>query len=415
MDHKLTKGQNSNYEINLTVSQDEMSSLKDKALKAFQRDLQLPWFRKGFVPLHMVEQNVKPEYIKMWIYEEAIHTWLNKIISENSNIRFIWNIYDLNQDEKTDKVIFTFKLDIYPEVEVLNKNWETIKIEKVNDNVSDQEITDTLLNIKKQYAEYVDTDKATENTVIKVKYNILEKNWNSLHNGSLFFWEEDYAEFPALKDTFNGKAKWDIVEISYKEKEIPHVLHYHKEEWKPSKISFEIIEIKNVILPEFNKETLNKFFWDEITTEEQLKEKIAETIGSQKKEMWLLQAIDKCLDEAKTSLNVSMPQTIISEEVKSRIEAMKKRFGWEDGFNKYFKAMWEDKMKQAIEEIQTSAKVSLEKFFLFRKLVELLWLENEINWEVNLDAEKKVYEKLASDETPKKKAPAKKTTKTKEE
>jgi len=42
MDHKLTKGQNSNYEINLTVSQDEMSSLKDKALKAFQRDLQLP-------------------------------------------------------------------------------------------------------------------------------------------------------------------------------------------------------------------------------------------------------------------------------------------------------------------------------------------------------------------------------------
>jgi len=29
-------------------------------------------------------------------------------------------------------------------------------------------------------------------------------------------------------------------------------------------------------------------------------------------------------------------------------------------------------MKQAIEEIQTSAKVSLEKFFLFRKLVELL-------------------------------------------
>jgi len=46
MDYKLTKGPQSNYEINLTVTPEEMASNKAKALKGFQKDMDVKGFRK---------------------------------------------------------------------------------------------------------------------------------------------------------------------------------------------------------------------------------------------------------------------------------------------------------------------------------------------------------------------------------
>jgi hypothetical protein len=42
------------------------------------------------------------------------------------------------------------------------------------------------------------------------------------------------------------------------------------------------------------------------------------------------------------------------------------------------------------EQIQTASKESLEKFFILRKLVELLDIK-DINWENTIDAEEKIY------------------------
>ena len=58
------------------------------------------------------------------------------------------------------------------------------------------------------------------------------------------------------------------------------------------------------------------------------------------------------------------------------------------------------------DDIKKSANESLEKFFVLRKLVELLEI-TDINWENGLDAEKKIYAKLVSSD----KAPAKKAAK----
>jgi FKBP-type peptidyl-prolyl cis-trans isomerase (trigger factor) len=46
-----------------------MIRLKQDALKQFQEEISLPGFRKGHVPLEMVEQQVKAEYLSMSIVE----------------------------------------------------------------------------------------------------------------------------------------------------------------------------------------------------------------------------------------------------------------------------------------------------------------------------------------------------------
>ncbi|MEI7478420.1 MAG: hypothetical protein WCJ81_08365 [bacterium] len=71
--------------------------------------------------------------------------------------------------------------------------------------------------------------------------------------------------------------------------------------------------------------------------------------------------------------------------------------------------MGEAKTNELYDDIRKSAQESLEKFFILRKLVELLEIA-DVDWNKHLDAEKKLYDKLVGE----KKAPAKKAAKKEE-
>ena len=86
MKYELTKWNNSNYEISITIPNEDSSKYKEKILKKIQQDMEVPGFRKGHAPLEMVEEKANPEYIKMGIYEEIVNEWLKKIIEERAQL-----------------------------------------------------------------------------------------------------------------------------------------------------------------------------------------------------------------------------------------------------------------------------------------------------------------------------------------
>jgi hypothetical protein len=89
--------------------------------------------------------------------------------------------------------------------------------------------------------------------------------------------------------------------------------------------------------------------------------------------------------------------------MKARIKQLGDRMGGEEWLKQYFTKIGEQKTNELYDDIKKSAQESLGKFFVMRKLVELLWIE-DVDWNTNLDAEKKLYAKLASDSMPAKKA-----------
>lgn len=396
MDYKLTKWQNSNYEVELTVMNEEFASFKEIVLKNFQKDMKVDGFRPWKVPLDMVEKSVRPEYLNVWIYEEAIHKWIDRILEENQDLKLIWQIYDLNHSSKEDKAIITFKIDEYPEVVVLNENWKSLSMSKIDDTASEEEIEKTLLNLRKQYATYEDTESVDNNCVFKIKMDYKDSDWNVIDSGKIMLWEEELQEHKELITMFFGKKVWDKLEENYDVKSLPLVLQSLKKDLNPVKVEFEIIDIKQVKLPEMDTENIKKLFNnDNIESLDQLKERISELIVSQKKESLIMQWIDELLESAKSTLQVSVPMTIVKDEIDSRIKSLQERFWWESAFNEYLNKAWEESKNQMIQELSSAAKTSLEKFFIFRKYIELLWLDKEIDWNKPMDAELKVYEKIA--------------------
>jgi FKBP-type peptidyl-prolyl cis-trans isomerase (trigger factor) len=161
-----------------------------------------------------------------------------------------------------------------------------------------------------------------------------------------------------------------------------------------SKTEFTIGDIRTVTLPDFTAENIKKFFGnDEVKTKEELEVKVRELIENQKEESLLMQAVDQLLEESKASLTIHIPHTLTNEEVKTRMESLQKRLGGEDQMKQYFQQMGEEKENEMKTSIRTAATSSLEKFFLLRKLTELLEIK-DINWEESMNVERKLYEKL---------------------
>lgn len=394
MEYKLAQWTASNYEITLSVTAEDLAAHKNKALQSFQKEMKEPGFRDGHVPLDIVEKKVQPQYLEVAIYEEVIHAGTKVMLDENKEIKFIGNVYDLNKEEKDGNTIFTFKLDVYPEVTEKDDKWNALSISAIDSKPTEQEINETLDNLRKQYASYDETDTVAQDSVFKVTFKLLDVDGNEVDNGSAFMWKEEFEEFPAIVETFVGKKNSETFKASYTEDGTPPILHNRKKDTVADTVEYTIGDVRTVTYPDFTPENIKKFFGnEEVKTKEELIEKVSGLIETQKEEALLMQAVDGMLGDASDSLEVIIPKTLIDEEMKTRMKSLEERMGGADGLKSYFEQLGEEEKNKMLADIKTAATSSLEKFFMLRRLTELFDIQ-DINWQEAMNVEKKLYEKL---------------------
>lgn len=419
MNKKLTEGKNCDYIITVSFWDEDKSKVRWHVLEHFAKDMKIPWFRAGKVPMHIVEKNIEPVYIDMTITEHLINDAIQEILKENKDIKFIGEPYGYETKEDKWTTNVTFHLDVYPEVKVDGKKWESIKMKEIKVEATDKEVEDSLLNIQKNYADYKDAETISDkNTISKLGLEFVDKNWETVDKWTTYLWETEFNEDKFWAKTFNGKKKKEEIELAYDEKKLPQVLHAKKGEAKKVKITIQ--DVKEVVLPELNDKMIEKLFGKdaEVKTNAELRAYIKKEIVNQKEENELVQTIENYLNDVrKSGVNVVIPKTMIDQEFKVRMDNLKHRFGSEDKVKEYFTQLGEEKSKEFVDGVQSAAAESLEKFFILNKITELLWLN--INWndqnQEPLFVEKQIYGKLVGalpeKETKAAKKPTKKATK----
>ena len=403
MEYTLQPWNASNYIITMKLTPADWDEMTQNALKQFQKEVKEPGFREGHVPLDIVQKKVSPQYLEIATIEEAIHKTTKKLIKEHEDKQFIGTIYELDKNQEVDPsegYEFTFKLDVYPEVVVENDNWKKATVEKIDSAAQEDEIDETIMNLRKQYASYDPAETVDASSVFKVSFRHLD--WDTeLEKWSAYFGKEDIDEFPILEEIFFGKKENDPFSRDYDKNEFPPMLHARatKEDSEdlvePKSTEYTVTDIKTMTLPDFTPENIKKFFGnDEVKTEEELRTRIATLIEQQKKEGMLMQAVDKTLDQVTDSIKVTIPKTLTDEELKTRMKSLEERLWGPDWVKKYYEQIWEEKKNEMLWEVQRAAHSSLTKFFVLRKFVELLDL-GEVNRQKPMDVEQKVYDKLA--------------------
>ena len=118
-------------------------------------------------------------------------------------------------------------------------------------------------------------------------------------------------------------------------------------------------------------------------------------IEKQKYENELIKAVEEYINDIRwKNMSITIPQTLIQEEFKSRIKSLEDRLWGENGVKQYFQQLWDEKARAFVEDISKAAQDSLEKFFILQQIAKDLELDIDWNkWE-HLDLEKKLYEKV---------------------
>ena len=421
MEKQLTQGKQCNYQVTFTFTDAEKAGVKNHVLEHFAKDMNIPGFRAGKVPLHMVESKVQPAYVQMAITEHLVNKGIQELLGENKDLKFIGEPYAFDTKEDKGTTTVSFSLDVYPEVEVKGKSWEKVQMNALSVEATEKEVEDSLLNIQKNYADYKDTDTiAVKDTLSKLGLEFFDKEGKSVEKGTTYLGETEFTEDKFWEKTFDGKKKGELVELKYDVEKLPAVLHAKKGDAASLKVTVQ--DVKQIVLPELNDEMIVKLFGKdaEVKTNAELRDYIKKEILKQKQENWLVQTIEDYLTEVrKAGVSVIIPKTMVDQELKVRMQNLEKRFGSAEKVKEYFQQLGEEKAKEFVEGVQTAAAESLEKFFILNKITELLGLE--IDWNSEQEpffVEKQLYTKLVGElETPAdekkatKKAPAKKTSK----
>jgi len=155
----------------------------------------------------------------------------------------------------------------------------------------------------------------------------------------LFVNEADFNEHRLFQDLFIGKKVGDLVELMYNHDTLPHVIHYHKDDRIPAKIVFEVINVQTIQIPDLTEETIAQLFGaTDVKTEADVRSKVTEIMSESKFDNELTRVTDEYVTAAQSSFEVQVPQTMINEEVKHRVDSLKKQFGGEENFKKFIEA-----------------------------------------------------------------------------
>ena len=390
MEKEIIKWAQSNIEVKLTITPDEFKKLEEKAIKELWKDIEVPGYRPGKAPIEDIKKRINTEYLQWAIYEQAINDALKEAVKE---YQLIWEIYDINNEKKWDNIVISFKVDKYPAVEVKNENYKSIEPALPDETVKEEDIERAVKWLQAQFAEYNDVEKVdTEKTYTKLELEYLNDKGEKVGDGKVFLAKEDYAEFPILKESFEGKKVWDSVEFDYSDK-LPTLLQYFKKDKDKlniAKVKATITEIKESKLPEVNLDNIEKWFGKRYEKIEEFYEEIKNTLQVEKRRAELNKFVEDLSNKIKDSFEVVIPKTLVDQEIKQRLETLKQRYGGADNFEKMLKSMKPEEVKKFYEDLTAAAKESIKNFLILMKYAEVNKLLDKIDFKKDLDLEEKL-------------------------
>lgn len=387
----LEKGNQSNYQIVTTITPEQYNAFKEQALLEFAKTYKKDGYRPGKVPLDMVRKEVNEIYLEMDAMNDIINSSLDILLQEHKDIKFIGQPYNLDKKVEWDNTVFTYNLDVYPEVTVLNDNWKSIRVEAVDGQVTAEELDEAIKSLRQQYATYVDTSAVSHHSVDRLKVIYMNADSEEIFTKTIFVEHADKHDggFHNLE----GKVVGDVIQLPYNDS-VPAKLKYGKEDQIPTTITLEVLKTQTQELPEFTDEKIQELFGNEgVTSLEILKGKISEVMKEQKYQNTLIGNVDSYVASISPSFEVQIPKAMIESEYENRYKHMTERFGGKEKFEAAYLQLPEGKteLEKRQTELRDISKASLAKFFVLQKVCELLEIK-DIARDKDLDVETKLYD-----------------------
>jgi len=277
VDFTVNEISSSEKEVEINLKYDEIKSDIESEISKQIRDIQIPGFRKGKVPKHIIKQR----YGNALEYE-ASEKVANKHIWEIAKEK---NLNPIGQPVMTDLDFhpgqdfkFKVKFETVPEIKVKDYTGRTIEVPDfvVKDDEIEKEIDYILrANSTTEEAEIVGDNNLF---IIDVEMNRLNEKGEPFENTTPEKLQIDLSNenvHPDIKEKAKGKNAGDKFNFSFDdERNVPSKEGKNEDIKEHFDYEVSINGIKRIVRPELNEELIKKVTKDKVTTEEDLRKEI---------------------------------------------------------------------------------------------------------------------------------------------
>lgn len=310
-------------EILVKFEGEEWQDALNQAFKKANKTAKIDGFRPGKAP--------KDVFLKKYgigvLFEEAAEILLEdaykKVMEDNKDLQIVAQPRVEINSVTEDAIEYKFVLVTKPEVELGKYNGFNIKKEEVT--VTDEEVDEALINMRKRYTENVNKDGKVEDGDIAVI------DFEGFDNGVPF--EGGKGEDYSLKigsNTFIPGFEGQIIGMSKGEEKDINVTFpedYHSENLKGKPVVFKVKvkEVQEVKLPELDKDFFEDLGMEGIEDAESLKKQLKENIEARKTQEVENKYIDELLEAAANETKVSIPHIMIHDELDRMLKQYEER------------------------------------------------------------------------------------------
>ena len=293
--------------VTLKLDENRTQELLQKKLSEAAKKANIKGFRPGKAPMSIIKK-----YYEAELLEEAAAEILNqdfrKIISEKG-------IYVIGTPvlEKKSEAEYSISFDVMPEVEDLKLDLKIQKIDKreITDKIIEEEINFLLERL-------ADQEKLDDSAVIdadgkyfaKIDYITIDENGKEIDSAKDYTISLNSSIIDkSFESAFIGKKKGDAFEYDDKERKVT--------------VKGFVREIDRKILPELNEETIKNF--GDFKDVGEFKKYVEKSLNEYEEKRYK-DALRASISEELIKLNpVELPESIVEEDAKSRLEEMKKQ------------------------------------------------------------------------------------------
>lgn len=309
-----------NAVVTVNVAKEDYAPQVDKALQAYAKTANIPGFRKGAVPMSLIQK----QYGKTVLLEEVnkvLQSSLNRYLAEEK-LDILGNPLpkiDENFNWDAENFSFQFELGLAPEfkVDLDAKNKITHYKIVADDTLIDEQVA----RIQKQFGKLISKDTVEQEDDIRGVFSNEEKGINAEANITLDIFKDKKA---AKK--FIGKKVGDVVTLKTKglfdddHKLMDYLKISHDDvHGLDIEVDFTIEEINTSEKAELNQELFDKLFGEgNVASLEELKAKIKEDAENQ----FATQADQKFLNDATEHLLSNTKFDLPSEFLKKWIQTV---------------------------------------------------------------------------------------------
>ncbi len=270
MESKVNVISESQHEITVTLPFEEIKDDIDAAYLKEKKNISLPGFRKGKVPLQMIKK-IYGDAIEYKATEDIANKKFWEIVkSENLKPVSTPQLTDINY-EKEKELKFTIRYEVLPEIEP--KDYKGLEIEKPIFKVKEEDIEAELKSILIKEATFEKAEKVeNEDYQIKVDLQSLDKDGNVNEKAEkqkdVVIRLNDKSIESNILEQVIGKKVGDTFKFEYTHK-FDHEGHTHS-----IKLNYlaEIKEIEKFVFPEWTEELCSKVSQGKAKNLEELKQ-----------------------------------------------------------------------------------------------------------------------------------------------